>query len=136
MVEVGDAVTLVEPGARVSVYHAPSGGHCEACSRGEFFNCTVIGSGQRLTQTTVHGSDADCLLVDQNVYFPLPDELSYEDDATIACAGGTAYHETSGNDAARVAVIGANSYHGRIVYVGWGGTAKNATWGRCSASAV
>ena len=85
---------------------------------------------------TVHGSDADCLLVDQNVYFPLPDELSYEDGAVIACAGGTAYYETSGNDGARVAVIDANSYHGRIVYVGWGGTAKSATWGRCSASAV
>ena len=206
VVEVGDAVTMVRPGARVSVYHAPSCGHCEACSRGEFFNCTTIGPGYRLASMKVHGSDADYLLVDQNVCFPLPDELTYEDGAIIACAGGTAYHavkrsglkggetilitglgpvglcallvaramggivigadpveyrrdlaarfgasavldpvaaalteqlrhpvdmviETSGNDDARVGVIDATTYHGRIVYVGWGGTARNATVG-------
>ena len=37
--------------------------------------------------------------------------------------------ETSGNDDARVGVIDATTYHGRIVYVGWGGTARNATVG-------
>jgi threonine dehydrogenase-like Zn-dependent dehydrogenase len=40
----------------------------------------------------VHGCDAEYLLVDQNVCFPLPDGFSFEDGAIIACAGGTAFH--------------------------------------------
>lgn len=92
IVEVGDGVTMVRVGDRVSVYHAPACGHCEACSLGEFFNCMTIGPGYRLASMKVHGSDADYVLVDQNVCFPLPDELSFEDGSTIACAGGTAYH--------------------------------------------
>ncbi|MCD6519599.1 MAG: alcohol dehydrogenase catalytic domain-containing protein [Anaerolineae bacterium] len=89
---VGEAVTMVQPGDRVSVYHAPACGHCEACVRGEYFRCTTIGPGYRLASLKVHGCDADFLLVDQNVCFPLPDSLSFEDGAIIACAGGTAYH--------------------------------------------
>jgi threonine dehydrogenase-like Zn-dependent dehydrogenase len=208
--EVGDDVTMVEIGDRVSVYHAPSCGHCEACARGEFFRCTTIGPGYRLASRKVHGADADYVLVDQNVCFPLPDELNFEDAAIIACAGGTSYHalrradlhaaeyvvvsglgpvglcavmlakamggivigvdpvayrrhlalehgaahvidptttdmpeavkeitgggaevgiETSGNDEARVALPKATPYHARVVYVGWGGDAKNATFG-------
>ncbi len=92
IVEVGEAVTMVKLGDRVSVYHAPSCGHCEACLSGEYFNCTTIGPGFRLASMKVHGSDADYVIVDQNVCFPLPDELDFEDGSTIACAGGTAYH--------------------------------------------
>ena len=102
--EVGEAVTMVEVGDRVSVYHAPSCGHCEPCARGEFFRCTTIGPGYRLASRQVHGSDADYVLVDQNVCFPLPDELDFEDAAVIACAGGTAYH------ALRRADVHANEY--------------------------
>jgi threonine dehydrogenase-like Zn-dependent dehydrogenase len=210
VVEVGQGVTMVHVGDRVSVYHAPSCGHCEACARGEFFNCTTIGPGYRLASMKVHGSDADYLLVDQNVCFSLPDALSYEDGSTIACAGGTAYHalrradirggefvlvsglgpvglcvtklaaamggtvigvdpvayrrdlalrngathaldpravnmpetvrdltgdgaevaiETSGNDQARIDLVPATPYHARLVYVGWGGTARNGIYG-------
>jgi len=90
--EVGEAVTYVKLGDRVSVYHAPACQHCEACARGEFFNCTTIGPGFRLASMKVHGADADYVLVDQNVCFKLPDALSFEDGAIIACAGGTAFH--------------------------------------------
>ncbi len=208
--EVGEAVTMVKVGDRVSVYHAPACNHCEACARGEFFNCTTIGPGYRLASMKVHGSDADYVLVDQNVCFLLPDELDFEDGAIIACAGGTSYHalrradvhggeyvvvsglgpvglcatylakamggivigvdpsayrrdlalkhgasfaidpttcelaaevkritgegaevgiETSGNDQARVDLVKCTPYHARIVYVGWGGRAANATFG-------
>ena len=89
--EVGEAVTFVKVGDRVSVYHAPACNHCEACAKGFFFNCTTIGPGWRLGNKP-HGGDADYVLVDQNVCFKLPDELNYEDGAIIACAGGTAYH--------------------------------------------
>jgi threonine dehydrogenase-like Zn-dependent dehydrogenase len=93
--EVGEAVTMVRPGQRVSVYHAPSCGHCEPCANGEFFRCTTIGPGYRLASLKVHGSDADYLLVDQNVCFAVPEELDFEDAAIIACAGGTAFHALS-----------------------------------------
>ncbi len=210
VVETGDAVSMVKVGDRVSVYHAPACNHCEACARGEFFNCTTIGPGYRLASMKVHGSDADYVLADQNVCFVLPDALSFEDGSTIACAGGTAYHalrrgdvhageyvlvsglgpvglcatqlaqamggtvigsdpvafrrefalqhgaafavdptagsladqvkaitgdgaevviETSGNDQARVDVVPCTPYHARLVYVGWGGNARNAMFG-------
>jgi threonine dehydrogenase-like Zn-dependent dehydrogenase len=89
--EVGEGVTFVKVGDRVSVYHAPACNHCEPCSQGLFFNCTTIGPGWRLGNKP-HGGDADYVLVDQNVCFVMPDELNYEDGAIIACAGGTAYH--------------------------------------------
>lgn len=60
--------------------------------RGDLFNCKVVGVGNRLGTMRVDGGDADYVLVDQNVCMPLPDELSFEDGAIIACAGGTAYH--------------------------------------------
>jgi threonine dehydrogenase-like Zn-dependent dehydrogenase len=88
---VGEAVTFVKVGDRVSVYHAPACNHCEPCAQGYFFNCTTIGPGWRLGNKP-HGGDADYVLVDQNVCFKLPDELNFEDGAIIACAGGTAYH--------------------------------------------
>ena len=209
IVEVGDAVTMVKVGDRVSVYHAPTCGHCEPCMMGEFFRCTTIGQGYRLGQK-VNGGDGDYVLVDQNVCFQLPDELTYEDGAIIACAGGTAYHalrradvrageyvlvsglgpvglcvvqlavamggivigvdpvayrrdlalehgaryaidptaspmpdqvkaitdegaevaiETSGNDEARVTLVQATPYNARLVYVGYGGNAKNVMLG-------
>ena len=114
--EVGDAVTMVKVGDRVSVYHAPSCGHCEACARGEYFNCVNLrvpeyhttfsgrysasGPAYRLSSTDgkVNGADADYVLADQNVCFQLPDELDFEDAAIIACAGGTAYHALSRAD--------------------------------------
>lgn len=208
--QVGDAVTMVKAGDRVSVYHAPTCGHCEPCVNGEYFRCTTIGPGYRLASLKVHGCDAEYLLVDQNVCFPLPDGLSFEDGAIIACAGGTAYHaltladvhafdtvlvsglgpvglcvmhlalsmgaivigadpveyrrsralklgakavynplettaqayvedlfgegvdkavETSGADEARADIIPATHFHGRLVYVGAGGSAKNVELG-------
>ena len=90
--QVGEAVSMVKTGDRVSVYHAPTCGHCEPCANGEYFRCTTIGDGYRLASLKVHGCDADYVLVDQNVCFPVPDELSFEDAAIVACAGGTAFH--------------------------------------------
>ena len=102
---VGDAVTMVKPGDRVSVYHAPMCGHCEPCVNGEYFRCTTIGDGFRLASLKVHGCDADYVLVDQNVCFPLPDELSFEDAAIVACAGGTAYHALTLADVHRAETV-------------------------------
>jgi len=89
---VGELVTFVKPGDRVSVDHAPFCGHCPECARGELLNCSTIGPGKRLASMTVHGCDADYVLADQNMCFQLPDELSFEDGSTIACAGGTSFH--------------------------------------------
>jgi len=208
--EIGEAVTMVQVGDRVSVYHAPWCGHCEACLRGEYFRCETIPAGNRLGTMRVDGGNADYVLVDQNVCFPLPDAFSFDDGAIIACAGGTAYHalrradvrageyvvvsglgpvglcavqladamgakvigvdpvdyrrdlalqhgaqeavdpiavdmprwvvehtaggaevviETSGNDVARAQVIDATTYHARLIYVGFGGQAKNVMLG-------
>lgn len=210
VVAAGEGVTMVNVGDRVSVYHAPYCGHCEACARGEIFNCTTIGPGYRLASKIVHGADADYVMVDQNVCMPLPDAFTFADASTIACAGGTAYHalrradvrggeyvvvsglgpvglcatqlanamggrvigidpvayrrefalkngaefvidpiatpiadevkritgegaevgiETSGNDQARVDLVKTTPYNARLVYVGWGGNARNGIYG-------
>jgi len=47
----------------------------------------------------------------------------------ITAEGAEIVIETSGNDDARIEVVDSTSYHARIVYVGFGGKARNAILG-------
>jgi len=88
VVAVGDAVTSVKPGTRVSVYHHIGCGNCEYCRSGDWFYCRerwTWGLGIR------HGSFSNLLLTDAAGCFQLPEELTYLDGSIISCAGGTAY---------------------------------------------
>jgi propanol-preferring alcohol dehydrogenase len=85
--EVGDGVTAVQPGDRVSVYHWIGCGHCHYCRSGYRQFCAqaqgIAASG--------NGSSAEYLLAPEANCLPLPDQLSFVDGALMACCAGTAF---------------------------------------------
>ena len=84
---VGETVTLVKPGDRVSVYHYIGCGKCTRCLAGFRQWCREAkGLG-----TAAHGAHADFLLVPEDNCYVLPDELSFIDGAFMACGAGTTY---------------------------------------------
>ena len=84
---IGEGVTHVKPGDRVSVYHYLGCGHCAHCRAGNIMWCAE----RRGYGGPVHGSDADLLLTDERNCLPLPPELSFVDGALIACPASTAF---------------------------------------------
>lgn len=94
-------------GDRVMVHHYRGCGVCENCAMGYEQLCVsggiVYGGGSG------HGANADYMLVPARTLVHLPDELSFEEGAAIACGTGTAWNglrkmDVSGRDV--VAVFG------------------------------
>ncbi|MGQ9580914.1 MAG: alcohol dehydrogenase catalytic domain-containing protein [Armatimonadota bacterium] len=84
---VGDGVTSVKPGDRVSVYHYIGCGKCKNCLMGFWQWCLQTkGLGAH-----INGADADFVLVKEQNCYVLSDELSFIDGAFMACAAGTTY---------------------------------------------
>jgi propanol-preferring alcohol dehydrogenase len=85
--EVGNCVTAVKPGDRVSVYHWISCGHCRYCRAGYRQFCPerkgIAASG--------YGSSAEYVLAPEANCLPLPTELSFVDGALMACCAATAF---------------------------------------------
>lgn len=102
---VGEGVRSVKPGDRVWLYHYLGCGRCKQCFAGNLQWCDEArGYGAR-----AHGGDADFVLTDERNCIPLPDGLSFETGAIMACVAGTGFSalrklELSGVDT--VAVIG------------------------------
>jgi threonine dehydrogenase-like Zn-dependent dehydrogenase len=88
VVELGECCRRVQPGDRVTVYHYMACGHCAHCTAGYLQFCD---QRQGLGQPTTVGPDADYMVVDERNCLLLPDELSFEDGAYIACIAGTCY---------------------------------------------
>jgi len=91
----GDIIELEAPappglrvGARVMVYHYVGCGVCELCALGYEQACP-----DRLSQygRTANGGNAPYMLVAARALIPLPDELSYNAGAALACGTGTAW---------------------------------------------
>jgi len=94
------------PGARVMVHHYSGCGVCEHCSTGWAQLCR---EGPTVYGVTGHGAHARFMKVPASTLVPLPDELSFETGAAIACGTGTAYGalmrlKLSGRD--RIAIFG------------------------------
>lgn len=88
---VGEGVTMVKPGDRVTLYHYIGCGKCNQCLAGYRQWCAETkGLGSR-----IHGADADFVLVNEDNCFILPDQLSFIDGAFMACAAGTSYSALS-----------------------------------------
>lgn len=92
--EAGGIVHALGPGAdarllgrRVSVYHYRGCGGCRHCLAGDVMLC----ASKRGYGWHVHGADADFLLTDARNCCVLPESLTYDDGAILACAAGTAY---------------------------------------------
>ncbi|MBS3733770.1 MAG: alcohol dehydrogenase catalytic domain-containing protein [Phycisphaerae bacterium] len=84
---VGDGVENVAVGDRVTLYHYQSCGHCERCREGNWMWCSEI----RAFGWHAGGSHADRILTDARNCMPLPDALSFEDGAFMACGAGTTW---------------------------------------------
>ena len=99
--KVGAGVRNVRVGDRVMVHHYSGCQRCEYCQTGWTQLCQseyqkVYGSG-------AHGGNADYELIEDYMCVPMPDGLSYEEGAAIACGTGTAYQalrrlDVSGRD--------------------------------------
>jgi threonine dehydrogenase-like Zn-dependent dehydrogenase len=85
--EVGAGVTDVAVGARVMIHHYRGCGQCWLCQMGYTQMCARA----EVMGTDMHGGNAPYLLAPASTLVPLPDELSFEEGAAIACGTGTAY---------------------------------------------
>ena len=107
VVEVGEGVWDLKVGDRVVVYHIQGCGYCDECRKGFFINCQQ--AERRAYGWQRDGALAEYMVADANTCIHLPDFLTYEDGAMIACGFGTAYQgllraNVSGND--KVLVMG------------------------------
>ena len=86
----GPGVTETEApdGARVMVHHYKGCGSCEHCQVGWPQLCP---EGFTVYGATGDGAHADYMKVPASTLVPLPDELSFEAGAAIACGTGTAF---------------------------------------------
>lgn len=102
---IGEGVTMVKPGDRVSVYHYIGCGKCPQCQAGMRQWCPETkGLGGH-----IHGADADFVLVKEDNCYILPDQLSFIDGAWMACAAGTSFsamNKLRPNGATSLAVLG------------------------------
>jgi (R,R)-butanediol dehydrogenase/meso-butanediol dehydrogenase/diacetyl reductase len=83
---VGDAQAPI--GARVIVFHYAGCGRCGRCWSGWPQLCELgsVGYGG-----TAHGGHAEYIVVPAETLVPLPDEMSFDVGACIACGTGTAF---------------------------------------------
>lgn len=107
IVKLGDNVHDFKEGDRVVVYHIQGCGYCDECRKGFFINCQQ--PERRAYGWQRDGALAEYMLADTSTCIHLPDFLTYEDGAMIACGFGTAYQgllraNVSGRD--RVLVMG------------------------------
>ena len=85
---LGEGCERVKIGDRVSIFHWMGCGHCRHCLSGQMQWCD---QRQALGHPQAFGPDADYMAVDERNCLPLPDELSFEDGAILACVAATGY---------------------------------------------
>ncbi|MBO4299570.1 MAG: alcohol dehydrogenase catalytic domain-containing protein, partial [Clostridia bacterium] len=107
IVEEGEGLKRFKKGDRVIVYHISGCGVCYDCRRGYYISCKSPYRAAYGWQR--NGGMAPYMLCDEKDLIALPDELSYEDGAQVACGFGTCYEAlmkigVCGND--RVLVTG------------------------------
>jgi len=86
--KVGASVTDVKPGDRVCLHYNVTCGNCTWCASGSeqfCLRCLMIGH-------YVDGGFAEYIAVPARNALPLPDEIPFEQGATLMCASATAYH--------------------------------------------
>ncbi len=85
--KVGPCVKNVKVGDRVCIYHFIGCGTCVYCHEGIFGWC----ENKRAYGWHIHGAMSEFILTEEKNCCPLPEELSFEDAAFMACSAGTAY---------------------------------------------
>ena len=109
IVEEGPNLKRFKKGDRVIVYHISGCGVCYDCRRGYYISCKSPHRAAYGWQR--NGGMAPYILCEEKDLIALPDELSYEDGAQVACGFGTTYEALmkigiSGNDRVMVTGLG------------------------------
>jgi D-arabinose 1-dehydrogenase-like Zn-dependent alcohol dehydrogenase len=85
---VGAQVTGVKAGDRVCLHYNISCGDCYYCKSGNEQFCTTV----KMIGHHVDGGYAEYIAMPARNAVPLPDEISFEEGATLMCASATAFH--------------------------------------------
>jgi propanol-preferring alcohol dehydrogenase len=85
---VGAQVTNVRAGDRVCLHYNISCGSCYYCKAGNEQFCTTV----KMIGHHVDGGYAEYIAVPAQNAIPLPEEISFEEGATLMCASATALH--------------------------------------------
>ncbi|MEX0926670.1 MAG: zinc-binding dehydrogenase [Dehalococcoidia bacterium] len=91
VVSLGAGVTRVRVGDRVMNHHYRGCGACRYCRMGYTQLCSGPAEARGYYGGTLHGGHGDFMVCDETTCVPLPDELSYEAGAMLACGSSTAY---------------------------------------------
>lgn len=87
--EVGQGITIVKVGDRVMMHHYTGCGMCKMCRIGYTQMCLQHHEVYGFTQD---GGHQDFLRAPASTCVALPDELSFEEGAALACGTGTAFY--------------------------------------------
>lgn len=109
VVEEGEGLKRFKKGDRVIIYHISGCGVCNDCRRGYYISCSS--PHRKAYGWQRDGGMAPYILADEKDLIALPDELTYEDGAQVACGFGTVYEAIEkigicGNDAVLVTGLG------------------------------
>jgi D-arabinose 1-dehydrogenase-like Zn-dependent alcohol dehydrogenase len=85
---VGANVTSLKAGERVCLHYNVSCGNCYYCKSGNEQFCTTV----KMIGHHVDGGYAEYIAMPARNAVPLPDEISFEEGATLMCASATALH--------------------------------------------
>jgi threonine dehydrogenase-like Zn-dependent dehydrogenase len=109
IMKVGPGVQRYQVGDRVVLYHISGCGVCRDCREGYMISCSSPVRAAYGWQR--NGGHAEYILAEENTCVGLPNELSYEDGALVACGFGTVYEalsrvKVSGQDAVLITGMG------------------------------
>ena len=85
---VGSKVTSVKTGDRVCLHYNISCGRCYYCQRSYEQFCTTV----KMLGHHIDGGYAEYIVVPARNAIPLPEEIAFEEGATLMCASATAFH--------------------------------------------
>jgi len=85
---IGKQVTKVKAGDRVCLHYNISCGECYSCKSGNEQFCDTV----KMIGHHIDGGYAEYIAVPERNAIPLPDEILFEEGATLMCASATAFH--------------------------------------------
>lgn len=88
VVQIGASVDQVAVGDRTCVHYNISCGQCAYCQDGNEQFCATV----KMIGHHIHGGFAEFISVPARNVVQLPNEISYEEGATLMCASATALH--------------------------------------------
>jgi threonine dehydrogenase-like Zn-dependent dehydrogenase len=90
IVEAGPGCRLFKVGDRVIVYHISGCGVCNDCRRGYMISCTNT-TYRRAYGWQRDGGMAEFMIAEEKDLIALPESLTFDDGAQVACGFGTVY---------------------------------------------